>query len=309
MNSKLLIAAFAAAVLIGCSEPPTPPAEPVEPVEPAAPAEPITQDSFESSIGSILAAAHRTPENVARDGHRHPAQTLAFFGIGPEMTVVEVTPGGGWYAEILVPLLREQGRYIGMIYDPQAVESERAREYYTKSNAGLREKFAAHPQVYDRAELVEIDPAAPKIAEAGSADLVLTFRNVHNWINSGDAPALFAAFHAVLKPGGVLGVVEHRAAPDTPYSRESGYVTEAEVIALAQGAGFELAAQSEINANPADTKDHEAGVWTLPPTLRLGEQDREKYVAIGESDRMTLKFVKPAAGDTAEAPADADEPQ
>src|SRR5690606_17337310 len=165
-----------------------------------------------------------------------------------------------------------------------------------EGNQKLRDKLAAAPELYGNATLVEVDPAAPRIGEPGSADLVLTFRNVHNWLGGGQAEGMFQAFHDVLKPGGVLGVVEHRAAAGSEASPDSGYVSEQAVIDLATAAGFELAEKSEINANPADTADHPNGVWTLPPSSRVPEgEDPAKYSAIGESDRMTLKFVKPAA--------------
>jgi predicted methyltransferase len=236
------------------------------------------------------------PLVVARDVWRHPRETLGFFGITPTQTVIEITPGGGWYTEILAPYLRDGGRYVGAIVNPATASNDNAKAYYTKGNEELRAKLAANPSAYDRATLVEFDPAAPVFAEPGSADLVLTFRNVHNWIGNKSAQAMFNGFFAALKPGGVLGVVEHRADADVPEGDRSGYLSEAQVIAFATAAGFELAEKSEINANPNDTKDHPNGVWTLPPSLRVPEgTDPQKYKDIGESDRMTLKFVKPAA--------------
>jgi predicted methyltransferase len=169
------------------------------------------------------------------------------------------------------------------------------RDYFTKANAALRAKLAARPDVYGTVQLREINSARPDFGPPGSFDTVLTFRNVHNWLMAGQAEAMFKGFYEVLKPGGVLGVVEHRAAGTVPAGDTSGYVGQDQVIALAKAAGFAFEASSEINANPKDTKDHEAGVWSLPPTLRLGDKDREKYLAIGESDRMTLRFRKPAA--------------
>lgn len=257
-----------------------------------APAEPAA----DAALDAALANPARTPDNIARDVWRHPRETLAFFGIAPTQTVIEITPGGGWYTEILAPYLREGGRYLGAIIDPAKVTSESAKAYYTKSNDALRAKLAATPGAYDRGALVEFDPAAPVFAEPGSADLVLTFRNVHNWMGQKQAQGMFNGFFAALKPGGVLGVVEHRANADVSEGDKSGYVSEAQVIAFATSAGFTLAARSEINANPRDSKDHPNGVWTLPPSLRVPEgEDAQKYKDIGESDRMTLKFVKPAA--------------
>lgn len=262
----------------------------------AAPTETV-QPSAASPLDTTIAGDWRAPENIARDGWRRPKETLTFFGIEPDMTVVEIWPGGGgWYAEILAPWLRDSGDYIGVIVDPSKAANENAQKYYTDTNAQLRAKFEARPEVYGQATLVEMDPAAPVLGEPGSADAVLTFRNVHNWRMGGYADAMFQAFHDVLKPGGVLGVVEHRANSDVPDGDRSGYVGQGQVIAMAAAAGFVLEETSEINANPADTKDHPNGVWTLPPSLRVPEgEDKAKYEAIGESDRMTLRFRKPAA--------------
>lgn len=254
---------------------------------------PTTADSF----ATVIAGAWRDPANVARDQWRHPQQTLAFFGVRPDQSIIEITPGGGWYAEILAPLLREHGHYVGVLIDPDSATSAGARNFYGEQTSKLEAKFAANPEVYDKAELRKFAVREPVLGEAGSADVVLTFRNVHNWLTSGTADAMFKAFFTVLKPGGVLGVVEHRANADVPEGDRSGYVGQDQVIAMATAAGFVLEAQSEINANPADTKNHEAGVWSLPPVLRLGDKDRDKYLAIGESDRMTLRFRKPPAAE------------
>ena len=240
----------------------------------------------------ILKGDWRDPKNPPRDVYRHPAGTLAFFGVNPHSKVIEIWPGGGWYAEILVPYVTKHGSYTGAVNDPAKMSNERSKEYYAKANQGLRDKFAAKPDVYGKAKLLEFDPAMPVLGKPGSADVVLTFRNVHNWRMGKQAEGMFKAFHAVLKKGGTLGVVEHRAAKDVADDDKSGYVSEAQVIALATQAGFKLASKSEINGNPMDTKDYADGVWTLPPTYRLGDKDKEKYAAIGESDRMTLKFVK-----------------
>src|SRR5690606_13773402 len=234
------------------------------------------------------------PANVARDRYRHPAQTLAFFGVEPGQTVVEITPGGGWYAEILAPLLRDDGQYIAAVVDPMAVEEGGGRDYQQRSKTRLEEKFAAAPAQFDQAQVVAYDPAAPVFGAPGSADLVMTFRNVHNWRSNGQAEGMFRGFFDVLKPGGVLGVVEHRAAADVADDDKSGYVGQQQVIAMAEAAGFTLDATSEAHANPKDTKDHPHGVWTLPPGNDHDDADDAKYQAIGESDRMTLRFVKPA---------------
>jgi predicted methyltransferase len=245
------------------------------------------------SIDSVLAGSWRDPKNTARDAYRNPKETLSFLGVAPEKTVIEITPGGGWYAEILAPYLSGQGQYVAAVVDPASAEEGRAREYQQRSRTGLEEKFAAAPAQYGKARVVGFDPKAPMFGPASSADVVLTFRNVHNWRMSGQAEGMFAGFYKVLKPGGVLGVVEHRAAGDVPVDDKSGYVGEAQVIAMAEAAGFRLDAKSEVNANPKDTKDHPNGVWTLPPVGRHDAADAEKYKAIGESDRMTLRFVKP----------------
>ncbi len=265
---------------------------PADTVSAAAPAS--AADTFAARLDGVLAGAWRSAQNRARDQYRHPKETLGFFGIAPGRTVIEITPGGGWYAEVLAPLMKGEGTYVAVIPDPAGGSSDRQKDYLTKGNAALREKFGADAATYGEAQVREFAIKAPSFGPDGSADLVLTFRNVHNWTQWGTDQAMFDGFFKVLKPGGVLGVVEHRANPGTEaQSKDSGYMTEAYVTGLARKAGFELAESSEINANPKDTKDHPEGVWTLPPTLQLGDTDRAKYLAIGESDRMTLKFVKP----------------
>ncbi|MEO8001397.1 MAG: methyltransferase [Arenimonas sp.] len=248
---------------------------------------------FDSAIATVLAGDWRSPENKARDKYRHPKETLRFFGIKPDDTVVEITPSTGWYSEVLAPLVKNKGRYFGVVTDPAKTSSDASRASNEKQNKALRDKFAALTNVYGNASLLEIDPKAPSIGEASSADVVLTFRNVHNWMAAGTEAEMFEAFFEVLKPGGTLGVVEHRASDEVPKGDKSGYVGEAQVIAMALAAGFTFDARSEINANPKDTKDYVNGVWTLPPNLRDGEKNREKYLAIGESERMTLRFKKP----------------
>lgn len=247
-----------------------------------------------SSLDSVVQGSWRDPANMVRDVHRHPQQTLAFFGIAPRQTVIEITPGGGWYAEILAPYLRDNGHYIAAVVDPAAVAEGKGRDYQQKSKTSLETKFAASPMQYGKANVVAYDPKAPVFGPADSADLVVTFRNVHNWRSSGQAEGMFKGFFAVLKPGGTLGVTEHRAKADVPADDKSGYVGEAQVIAMAEAAGFKLVEKSEVNANPRDTKDHPNGVWTLPPGNNHDAVDEAKYKAIGESDRMTLRFVKPA---------------
>lgn len=215
-----------------------------------------------------------------------------FFGIQPGMSVVEVWPSGGWWTEILAPLLRDRGTYNAAWY---ATASKNAPDYVHRVEKGFDQMLAARPDLYGKVtKTYLLAPEYVDIAPKGSADMVLTFRNVHNWAKAGNAQAMFQVFYDVLKPGGVLGVVDHRAVPGTPFEGQisSGYMTEQYVIDTARKAGFRLVGGSDVNANPKDTKDHPKGVWTLPPTLALGDQDREKYLAIGESDRMTLKFVK-----------------
>jgi len=247
-------------------------------------------------LQAVMAAVSgdgRSADNRARDSFRHPVQTLTFLGVQPQHTVIEITPGGGWYAEILAPLLRENGQYVAAVVDPSTLPAGGGRDYQQRAREGLEHKFVSAPAQFDRAKVVAYDPAAPVLGAPESADLVLTFRNVHNWRMAGQAEGMFRAFFAVLKPGGHLGVVEHRAKADVAEDDRSGYVGQAQMIALAEAAGFRLDASSEINANPRDSKDHPNGVWTLPPNNRHDAADADKYQAIGESDRMTLRFVKP----------------
>lgn len=238
----------------------------------------------------ILQGPDRTPDFVARDVYRHPAETLAFFDVRPAMTVVEVWPGAGWYTEILAPHLHE-----GKLYAAHFA-ADSSLQYFRDSRRFFEEKIKAYPDVYKSVELTEFSPKMNRLGVPdSSADRVLTFRNVHNWLRNNDEARAFALFYKALKPGGILGVVEHRAKPGTHRDDmvKSGYVTTAYVIELAEQAGFVLAGTSEINANPLDSGNHPKGVWTLPPTLRMQDTDRAKYLAIGESDRMTLRFKKP----------------
>jgi predicted methyltransferase len=245
-----------------------------------------------ATMRAALAAPHRRPEDRARDVYRHPTDTLTFFGLREDMTVVELWPGNGWYTDILAPLLRERGTLIAATPDPAGSHELRA----TTARA-LRERVASNPSVYGDVTFTVLDTDRMDLGQPGSADLVLTFRNTHNWINDGIDEKVYAAAYRVLKPGGVLGVVQHRAdeGTDAATAAKKGYVPEDHVIAVAEAAGFVLEERSEVNANPRDTKDYTDGVWALPPVLRGGEWDRARFLAIGESDRMTLRFVKPTS--------------
>lgn len=261
------------------------------------------------ALAEVLAGSHRSAENRARDAHRHPRETLEFFGLRPEMSVVEIWPGAGWYTEILAPYLRARGGYIAAHWDPEAKP-----EFIRNAVKAYREKLSARPDLYDKVEVVVLaPPEKTAMVPPETVDMVLTFRNIHNWMASGQAETMFAAMYKALKPGGVLGVVEHRASGDQPQDPKArtGYVREDYAIELARAAGFVFEASSPVNDNPADTRAHEGGVWALPPTLRHGDKDREKYLAIGESDRFTLRFRKPAstAGVGEGAPPATDEPE
>jgi len=238
-------------------------------------------------IADAVANPARSEANRKRDRYRHPVETLAFFGVRPDQTLVEYVPGGGWYTEILGPLLREKGHYIALVPDNMRMKE------------GTAKLLAAHKAILGaNAELATVDPSTGASTLApDSADVILTFRNVHNLIMNGDdaAPHVFGAFYKALKPGGVLGVVDHRLPEnrDSALEKKSGYLKRSTIVKLATDAGFRLVGESEINANPKDKANYSGGVWTLPPVLAKGEENRAAYLAIGESDRMTLKFIKP----------------
>jgi len=233
----------------------------------------------DTQLQSLIAGPQRSDKNRARDIYRHPYETLTFFGVRNDLTVVEIDPGSGaWWTEILAPYLQDHGRYYaaGPAADDTSAEAISSRN-------GFAAKLASNPAIYGKVEVTASDGDRLDIAPPGSADMVLTFRNLHNWIADGTADAALHAF-----------IEDHRARTDQLQDPKAtnGYVREDYAIALVEKAGFKLVGTSEINANPKDTKDYPAGVWTLPPTLRLKDQDRAKYVAIGESDRFTLKFIK-----------------
>ena len=244
----------------------------------------------DDALKAAIASKDRTPENVVRDSARHPYETLTFFGIKPNMTVVELSPGGGWYTEILAPYLRDKGKLIAAGESPTSA-SEGAKRYAAR----LTKKLEANAGMYSKVQRGVFEPGSSiNFAPANSVDLVVTFRNLHNWTSLGDdkLKEVFKGVHTALKPGGVFGVVDHRMPASKPAKADSGYLHEAAVIKMIEGAGFKLAAKSEVNANPKDTADHNKGVWSLPPVMANKDVDKEKYMAIGESDRMTLKFVK-----------------
>jgi predicted methyltransferase len=243
-----------------------------------------------TKLQEVVNGAHRAPERKARDKYRHPVETLSFFGIQPTMTVVELWPFGGWYTEILAPYLKDKGKLYAAAMDPASTNPNEK-----KYNADLRAMFDARPELFSKVEQTVLAPSKYQIAPDGSADLVVTFRNIHNWVWQGMDKDVYAAAFRALKPGGVLGVVEHRNNDPKYEPKQPGnaYVGEDYAVAAIEAAGFKLAGRSDINRNPKDTKDYPKGVWTLPPIYALGDQDRAKYAAIGESDRFTLRFVKP----------------
>jgi predicted methyltransferase len=262
-------------------------------------AAPAKKSDEPMTLAVAAAGAWRPAADRARDAWRHPVESLTFWGVKPGATVVEFWPGAGWYTDIVAPFLAATG---GKLYaanlqpDPNDPAAAAVAEAF-------RRRIAEKPRVYGQVEITAFGPTSGPVAPAGSADVVLFLRNVHNWMAAGIAEKAFRDAYVALKPGGVLGVEEHRSDPRPQKPDASdGYVSEATVIAAAERAGFKLAGRSEVNANPKDTKDHPFGVWTLPPSRNTAPNgqpanrsfDRTKYDAIGESDRMTLKFVKPA---------------
>ena len=249
-----------------------------------------TDAATEAAIAQAAIGSHRSAENIARNAYRHPVETLSFFGLRQDMTVIEILPGGLWYTEILAPVVAEQGQYIAAGYD---IDLPDQPAYRKRGHDQMVKRFKNEAAVFGNAKMAKITaPTSIDLGEDGSADMVLTFRSNHGWIRDGGAEAAYAAFFDVLKPGGVLGVVQHRAGEATDTAKFNGYVPTEKVVALAVAAGFELEASSEVNANSKDMANYEGGVWTLPPSLRNGDEGAAEYLAIGESDRMTLRFRK-----------------
>jgi predicted methyltransferase len=244
----------------------------------------------EDPLKAVIEGDHRTADEKARDQYRHPHETLSFFGVRDDMTVLEIYPGSGWYTQILAPFLKDKGKLIAAVYDRNP---KTQKKWMPKYNKEFTDQFVGKPDVYGNIELVDmVPPDQIDLAPAGSVDMILDFRNAHNWIDSG-GDQVAAGWFKSLKQGGVLGVIEHRRVQKKPHDPESGYIHQKRIVDLMVKNGFKLEAKSEINRNPKDTTDHPEGVWTLPPSLELGAEASAKYLAIGESDRMTLKFVKP----------------
>ena len=241
-------------------------------------------------LQDVVNGSQRTPEQKARDAYRHPVETLAFFGIQPNMTVVELWPFGGWYTSILAPYVKGTGKFYAAAMDPASTNPGDL-----KYNGQLKQMLDAHPDIYSEVQWSVLAPGKMQIAPDGTADLVVTFRNIHNWTWQGMQKDVFDAAFRALKPGGILGVEEHRNNDPNfePKERGKAYVGEDWAVKLIESSGFKLVGRSDINHNPKDTKDYPKGVWTLPPNYAEGEKDKAKYAAIGESDRFTLKFIKP----------------
>jgi predicted methyltransferase len=270
------------------------PARPALAVLPPPSAGAAADPATDAKLQQALAGAARTEKERARDVYRHPRETLEFFGLRDDMTVVEISAGGGWYTAILAPVLREKGQLRVADGDPNGDPKSEG----TRNAQGLQKRFQASPEVFDKVQaLVVVDGKPVSFGAPESADMVLTFRNFHNWVGDPSMGQILGAAFAVLKHGGVLGLTDHRAKPGTTADPkvvgDTGYVPEEYVVETVEKAGFKLAARSNVNANPKDTRDYPKGVWTLPPTYELGETDHARYEAIGESDRMTLRFVKP----------------
>jgi predicted methyltransferase len=301
MKTAVSASLLALAVMAACSPAPADSPEAVAELdtETAAAEAPAAESLLDAAIASDL----RSPEEKARDEWRHPKETLEFLGIEPDDTVVEIWPGGGWYTNILAPWLASGGgKLVAVLFSPEGIDDAERVERIETNNAKFKSNYT--DPAFGTIDYSGFSANSGPLTEPGTADAVLTFRNIHNWMAGGYEQKFFDEAYAALKPGGVLGVVEHRLPSTAVQDPEaaSGYVHEDYVKTLAANAGFEFAGSSEINANPADTADHPFGVWTLPPVSnqpKEGEEapegwDPEAYKAIGESDRMTLKFIKPA---------------
>lgn len=246
-------------------------------------------DTLPESLKDAVSADSRSSENTERDVYQHPLETLEFFGIRPDMTVVEISPGAGYYTEILAPYLAKQGQYV--IAVPRL--PSRPPQILIQNEKKIQDILLSHNDIQTKTRIIPFEPLNKRNKTKTSfADMVVTFSSVHNWVATKSTDQSFKFFHEILKPGGILGLVQHRAPAGKKVSPKSGYIHEKTVIAMAEKAGFKLISKSELNANPKDTADYPKGVWVLPPTYRLGDQDRDKYEDIGESDRMTLKFIK-----------------
>ncbi len=249
-----------------------------------------TRESTVDALDQVLAGTQRSDENRARDRYRHPKETLLFFGLRPEMRVLEVWPEPGWYTEVIAPLLADKGKYYAAV-----IPADPASRNITQRLESYRQKLGSRPDLYGKVQVVTFPADGSDVLPANSVDMIVTFRNMHEWMARDNTSQAFATLYRALRPGGVLGVVDHRgnpALPQDPHAK-SGYVEEDYAVKLIEAQGFQLVGKSQVNANPNDAKDYEQGVWTLPPTYRLGDKDRAKYAAIGESDRFTLKFAKP----------------
>jgi len=299
LNSGLLALALGCTfgcVTSGCNKPAaTTPPDQTQPADSGSATPADADPATAAALRTAIAGDHRSADNKARDQYRHPDGTLLFFGLRQDMTVVELWPGGGgWFTEVLAPVLRERGKLIVTNFDT----SGPADSYQTKNGNKYKDKLAGNPAVYDKVEVVPVsDPKTLTLAPDGTVDMVVTFRNSHGWVEDGIEADIYGAAFKALKSGGVLGVEQHRANPgpvaDAKKQAETGYLPEAWLVQRIESFGFKLSGKSEVNANPKDTKDYAKGVWALPPALQNGETDKAKFQAIGESDRMTLKFVKP----------------
>lgn len=255
--------------------------------------DPATKSALSGSING----EHRTAEDKARDQYRKPKEVLEFLGFKSDMTVVEIWPGGGWYSKILAPALQKDGKYYAATTGLNPPYG-----YQRRGLSAMLSTFGETPDLFRDAVITEfLEPYSLDIAPKGSADMILTFRNVHNLFAEGYGDGkyvdlVFQVMYDTLKPGGVLGIVDHRwpdPATEDPKAA-NGYLSVERALKHAKAAGFELAGQSDLLANAKDTHDHPEGVWTLPPSLALGDKDKEKYLEMGESDRFLLKLIKPA---------------